>query len=270
MSDADDAEHLGGGRGISRRWFVGGLTALSFAALMSEFPAVRASAATGFVQPFTDPLPGITTSFEELDRLDWDPPEPEHRHKGTDYGLGASGRYARAIGAGTVTTAGWDNEYGNNVIIQHADSITSRYGHFAPGTLSVVTGQSVSAGQNLGIVGHTGYATGDHLHLEIRVNGTLVDPVNFLIGATGSSATNKSGDNEMLLLTKAGTGPTFAFALIGPGFWYDWVGLPSAGANGMLAQIAGNTTTGGVVVTDEMWNALKAEAHRTATVTIAS
>ena len=68
--------------------------------------------------------------------------------------------------------------YGNYVIIQHDGTYSTLYGHMA--SVSVSVGQSVSAGQTIGYVGSTGFSTGFHLHFEVRVNGTKVDPMKYL------------------------------------------------------------------------------------------
>ena len=100
-------------------------------------------------------------------------------HKGTD--IGASyGAPIKAVAGGTVTVAeyGYNGGYGNYVIISHGNGIETVYAHCS--SLSVSAGQSVSQGQQIAAVGSTGNSTGDHLHLEIRVNGVAQDPQNYL------------------------------------------------------------------------------------------
>lgn len=182
MSEGEQA----GSQGLDRRTL---LTGAGVAALIAALgpdllrPSSASAAPSGYVQPFTAPIPGITTHFNELDRLDWDPPQPDHRHKGADYSYGADGRTVRAIAAGSVASAYYDNEYGYNVILNHAGGISSRYGHLRAG-LPVAQGQNIAAGQTVGVVGDTGLVTGPHLHLEIRVDGVLTDPVAFLNGSS--------------------------------------------------------------------------------------
>ena len=82
--------------------------------------------------------------------------------------------------AGKVTFAGGNTccSYGLYVIIDHGDGYETLYAHFSQ--ISVSQGQTVSQGQLLGYGGRTGYATGEHLHFEIRQNGTPVNPLNYL------------------------------------------------------------------------------------------
>ncbi len=82
--------------------------------------------------------------------------------------------------SGRVIFAGRDPGYGGLVIIDHGGSLDTLYGHLS--ALYVREGQRVSRGQALGAVGATGRATGAHLHYEVRVNGTPVDPRRYLAG----------------------------------------------------------------------------------------
>ncbi|MGM9491826.1 peptidoglycan DD-metalloendopeptidase family protein [Ideonella sp. YS5] len=95
-------------------------------------------------------------------------------HLGTDYGA-PTGTPVRAVGEGTVEFAGWQNGYGNVVVIQHAGGRSTLYGHLS--RINVQRGQRVDQGQNVGNVGATGWATGPHLHFEFRVNGQHQDPL---------------------------------------------------------------------------------------------
>ncbi|MEV8531825.1 LysM peptidoglycan-binding domain-containing M23 family metallopeptidase [Streptomyces sp. NPDC051211] len=101
-------------------------------------------------------------------------------HTGVDFGATA-GTSVKAVGAGTVVSAGWGGSYGNEVVIRHADGHYSQYGHMSQ--LSVSTGQSVTAGQQVGLVGSTGNSTGPHLHFEIRTGpnyGSDINPLSYL------------------------------------------------------------------------------------------
>ncbi|MEO8499688.1 MAG: M23 family metallopeptidase [Vicinamibacteria bacterium] len=95
-------------------------------------------------------------------------------HNGTD--LSASyGTPVRAIGHGTVTTAGYEGGYGNLVSVRHANGYTSYYGHLS--RILVRPGQRVSQSDLVGRVGATGLATGPHLHYGIMRNGAWADPM---------------------------------------------------------------------------------------------
>jgi cell wall-associated NlpC family hydrolase len=85
-----------------------------------------------------------------------------------------------AASAGTLTV-GWDpGGYGHYVTIDHGAGTATRYGHLATLAPGLTTGDAVWAGQQLGVEGSTGHSTGNHLHFEVRVNGTPVDPVPFM------------------------------------------------------------------------------------------
>ncbi|MER8000039.1 LysM peptidoglycan-binding domain-containing M23 family metallopeptidase [Streptomyces sp. NPDC095613] len=101
-------------------------------------------------------------------------------HTGVDF-TASSGTPVKAVGAGTVVTAGWGGSYGNEVVIKHDDGRYSQYGHLS--SLAVSAGQSVGAGQQIGLSGATGNVTGPHLHFEIRTGpeyGSDVDPIAYL------------------------------------------------------------------------------------------
>ncbi|WP_455360202.1 M23 family metallopeptidase [Streptomyces sp. SYSU K21746] len=101
-------------------------------------------------------------------------------HTGVDFAAG-SGTSVKSIGPGTVVSAGWSGSYGNEVVIQHADGTYSQYAHLS--ALSVSSGQSVSGGQQIGLVGSTGNSTGPHLHMEVRTSpsyGSDIDPLAYL------------------------------------------------------------------------------------------
>lgn len=94
-------------------------------------------------------------------------------HHGADIGA-PTGTPIHAFAAGTVTFAGERGGYGNMVIVEHANGITSRYAHQS--AMDVTVGQRVAAGEQLGQVGATGTATGPHLHFELRRDGESFDP----------------------------------------------------------------------------------------------
>lgn len=100
-------------------------------------------------------------------------------HKGIDIGA-PKGTAIKAAAAGTVVTSsyGYNGGYGNYIVISHGNGVQTAYGHC--NSLSVSVGQKVSQGQVIGTVGNTGNSTGNHLHLEIRVNGVAQNPQNYL------------------------------------------------------------------------------------------
>ena len=96
-------------------------------------------------------------------------------HTGTDYAA-AMGTPVRAIGDGVVIFAGKKGGYGNMIDIRHRNGMVSRYGHMRNFATGVKPGMRVSMGSTIGFVGMTGWATGPHLHFEIRVDGVAHDP----------------------------------------------------------------------------------------------
>ena len=98
-------------------------------------------------------------------------------HAGIDMPL-PEGTGIRAAASGTVAIAGWVGGYGNYTCIQHGGSLSTCYGHQS--SISVSVGQSVSQGQVIGASGNTGHSTGPHLHFEVRINGSPVDPLGYL------------------------------------------------------------------------------------------
>ena len=83
-----------------------------------------------------------------------------------------------AANSGTVIISRYDNSYGNMVAIDHGGGIVSFYAHNTERLVKV--GDKVSKGKKISTVGTTGYSTGNHLHFEVKKNGTFVDPMNYL------------------------------------------------------------------------------------------
>ena len=98
-------------------------------------------------------------------------------HEGIDIAVGY-GTPIHAAAAGTVVWCGWMSGYGNLVAIDHGGGISTAYGHQS--SIAVGNGASVGQGQTIGYVGCTGHCFGPHLHFEVRVNGTPVDPLRYL------------------------------------------------------------------------------------------
>src|SRR5665648_26183 len=98
------------------------------------------------------------------------------RHLGVDL-RAPRGSAIMAADGGTVVKACYSGSYGNIIIINHGNGIQTYYSHCA--SMSVSVGSQVTKGQVIGTVGATGNATGNHLHFEVRVNGTPQNPMNF-------------------------------------------------------------------------------------------
>jgi len=100
-----------------------------------------------------------------------------YAHRGLDIAA-PTGTPIKAAAAGTVTSSGYNSSYGYMIIISHGNGVETVYGHCSK--LLVSKGQKVTQGQLIGKVGSTGNSTGPHLHLEVRVNGALQNPQNYV------------------------------------------------------------------------------------------
>lgn len=98
-------------------------------------------------------------------------------HSGIDI-ADSTGTKILASRSGTVTFASYNGNYGNMIIINHGNGIETAYAHLS--AINVSVGQGVSQGQVIGKMGATGRVTGPHLHFEIRINGTAVNPRNYI------------------------------------------------------------------------------------------
>ncbi len=127
--------------------------------------AVGAPSAAGLVWPVSGP---ITSGFG---------PRWGRMHEGIDIS-GASGTPIAAAASGTVIIAGWSGGYGNLVVIDHGNGISTAYAHNS--SIAVGVGQSVGQGTIIAGMGTTGHSTGVHCHFEVRVNGSAVDPLGYL------------------------------------------------------------------------------------------
>ncbi|MCI3270801.1 M23 family metallopeptidase [Streptomyces cylindrosporus] len=139
--------------------------------------ATRTAETTSTATGFTLPVSGATigTGYHVAGSM-WS----SGYHTGVDFVV-PTGTPLKAVGAGTVVSAGWGGAYGNQVVIKLADGYYAQYGHLSQ--LSVSAGQTVTEGQQIGLSGATGNVTGPHLHFEIRTTpdyGSDVDPVAYL------------------------------------------------------------------------------------------
>jgi len=130
--------------------------------------------------PFTRPVPGASGSVFGLRRFFNN--EPRSPHNGVDFSSGA-GEPIVAVTAGTVILAPEHFYSGNAVYLDHGQGVISMYFHLSETHMRV--GQSVKAGEIVGLVGATGRVTGPHLHFGLRVAGQAVDPLPLMDGDCG-------------------------------------------------------------------------------------
>lgn len=135
------------------------------------------SQSAGTTSGYTSPVAGGTvgTPYHQSGSM-WS----SGYHTGTDFVV-PTGTSLKAVGAGTVVSAGWGGAYGNQVVIKLDEGHYAQYAHLS--SLSVSAGQTVTAGQQVGLSGATGNVTGPHLHFEIRTTpdyGSDIDPLAFL------------------------------------------------------------------------------------------
>jgi murein DD-endopeptidase MepM/ murein hydrolase activator NlpD len=128
-------------------------------------PPSDAPSASGFIWPVHGPV--VSPFGMRWGRL----------HAGIDIAVPAGTPIVAAAG-GTVIHAGEISGYGLMVIIQHAGNLATAYAHAS--SLAVSAGQVVAQGQTIAAVGCTGHCFGDHLHFEVRVGGSPVDPMGYL------------------------------------------------------------------------------------------
>jgi len=101
------------------------------------------------------------------------------------YGIDIGAKYGAAVQAsdsGTVITSTYSSSYGNYIVISHGNGMTTLYAHLS--SRSVKAGDKVTQGQTIGKVGSTGNSTGPHLHFEVSVNGSRVNPLQYFSGYT--------------------------------------------------------------------------------------
>jgi murein DD-endopeptidase MepM/ murein hydrolase activator NlpD len=98
-------------------------------------------------------------------------------HEGIDI-TASTGTPIWAAAAGTVIWSSWRGGYGNCVVVDHGNGLATLYAHASAILVSV--GQRVTQGQTIALVGSTGNSSGPHLHFEVRVNGSAVDPLLYL------------------------------------------------------------------------------------------
>jgi murein DD-endopeptidase MepM/ murein hydrolase activator NlpD len=128
-------------------------------------PSDSTPSAAGFIWPVNGP---VVSPFG----MRWG-----RMHAGIDIAV-PSGTPIHAAASGRVVYAGWMDGYGNLVAVDHGGGLSTAYAHQS--SIGVGVGQTVSQGQTIGYVGCTGHCFGPHLHFEVRVNGSPVDPLGYL------------------------------------------------------------------------------------------
>ena len=135
---------------------------------------------------FAWPAPGYTTITSPFG-MRYHPIFKVYRmHSGTDIGM-PTGSYIIAANDGVVIKSMYTTGYGNMVMINHGGGVATVYGHGSE--IIAQTGQTVKRGDIIMKAGSTGWSTGPHLHFEVRINGTCVDPMPFI--------TKQSNENKM-------------------------------------------------------------------------
>ena len=121
------------------------------------------------------PLPGhtyISCHFGEVDAFG------NAGHRGTDIPA-PEGTPILAAHSGTVLVSGWNDSYGNQVLLDNGAGLSTRYAHMMQ--TAVTAGEAVTAGQVIGYVGSTGDSTGNHLHFEAMQNGVRMNPLELVV-----------------------------------------------------------------------------------------
>lgn len=136
-------------------------------------PVTTTASSSGFVWP----SPGVTYLTSRFGYRVHPIFGTTKYHSGVDIAA-SQGSAILAAAGGTVQIAEKSDSYGNYCVIYHSDGKTTLYAHMNA-LPSVKVGETVSAGQTIGYVGSTGWATGPHLHFEVRVNGSCVDPLGY-------------------------------------------------------------------------------------------
>ena len=121
----------------------------------------------GFIWPLQYKKTYITTTYGR------------NGHGGVDITVSsAQGKDISAVADGRVLVSAWHWSYGNYIVLDHGNGLTTYYAHCS--ALYVSEGESVSQGDVIGAVGNTGYSFGPHIHFEVRVNGSRRNPMNYL------------------------------------------------------------------------------------------
>lgn len=146
--------------------------------------ASQKTSSAGFVNPTTASNSVVTSGYGGRNAVKTSKGYSSTNHDGIDIGGtggNLNGQAADSIGGGKVTEVGYDeNGYGNYVVVDHGNGYTSLYGHLQKAT--VKQGETVSAGQQVGVIGSTGSSSAPHLHLRVHKNGQSIDPRTVIPG----------------------------------------------------------------------------------------
>ena len=163
---------------IGKRWATDINYGKNLIAQMEKYDLYRLDTLTlkeygSLTDDFADPCPGssLTSSFGYREFRN-------SYHKGIDLGTGSENLPTYAAKAGTVTYAGWDDSAGNLIVIDHGNGLVTKYMHHDK--IYVKAGQGVEKGQQIGLSGTTGDSTGNHLHFQVELDGTAMDPLPYL------------------------------------------------------------------------------------------
>ena len=155
--DADTAQWYGW------HWLCTGRAVLCYIAMQkhNEFSRVKTPRSC---DPLLDPLCGGKSTCKL-----W--------HRGTDIPA-PEGTPILAAHSGTVLVSGWNDSYGNQVLLDNGAGLSTRYAHMTQ--TAVTAGEAVTAGKIIGYVGSTGDSTGNHLHFEVMQNGVRMNPLELV------------------------------------------------------------------------------------------
>lgn len=149
--------------------------------------ASQKTSSAGFVNPTTASNSVVTSGYGGRNAVKTSKGYSSTNHDGIDIGGtggNLNGQAADSIGGGKVAEVGYDeNGYGNYVVVDHGNGYTSLYGHLQKAT--VKQGDTVSAGQQVGVIGSTGSSSAPHLHLRVHKNGQSIDPRTVIPGYGG-------------------------------------------------------------------------------------
>ena len=149
---------------------------------VASFIMPRTSAVFGW------PLPGISKVSSKFGPRKPPCAGASSNHGGIDIGASSGTPILSYASGKVVQNVSWHSSAGNYIKIDHGNGVASRYLHMVqPSPLKV--GDTVQAGQEVGKVGNTGVGTGAHLHFEIHINGTKVDPLNYVKPGGGVAGT---------------------------------------------------------------------------------